>query len=117
MPRRGAGMEARIETFLAARGLITLARNYTCRGGEIDLVMREREVVVFVEVRFRRSARFGSAAESVDAGKRRRLILAARHYLARNPAFADAPCRFDVVAVSGDPGKPTVDWIAGAFSA
>ncbi|MGE0482782.1 MAG: YraN family protein [Gammaproteobacteria bacterium] len=110
-------MEARIENFLLERGLTTLARNYSCRGGEIDLVMRERDVIVFVEVRFRRSARFGSAAESVDAGKRRRLILAAHHYLAHHPALADAPCRFDVVAVTGDPNEPLVDWIAGAFSA
>lgn len=117
MRRRGAGMEARIEDFLRQHGLTTLARNYSCRGGEIDLVMRDRGVTVFVEVRFRRSAGFGSAAESVDARKQRRIVLAARHYLARHPALANGPCRFDVVAASGDPDAPLIDWIDGAFSA
>ncbi len=114
---RGDVVESAALAHLQAHGLQLLARNANSRGGELDLVMRDEGVVVFVEVRYRASAAFGGGAASVDAGKRRKLVHAARVFLARNASFADTPCRFDVVAASGDPSAPRLDWLRDAFRA
>jgi putative endonuclease len=98
-------------------GLRLVARNVRAQGGELDLVMRDGTVLVFVEVRFRASATFGGGAASVDAGKRRRLVLAAQAYLQAHPADADAPCRFDVIDASNDPDAPRIEWLRDAFRA
>lgn len=95
---------------LIEQGLTPVTRNHRCRGGEIDLVMRDRDCLVFVEVRYRRSAGFGGALASVDARKQQRIILAAQHYLAGNGWRG--PCRFDVVAFDGDGGHT---WVRDAF--
>lgn len=108
----GARAEALAAAHLARHGLAVVARNYRVRGGEIDLVCRDGGTLVFVEVRLRRSRDFGGAAASITASKRRRLILAARHYLAKSP---DAVCRFDCVLLSAlDAGS--IEWIRDAFS-
>jgi putative endonuclease len=97
--------------YLEGRGLRLVARNYRCRHGELDLVMRDDNTLVFVEVRFRHSTRFGGAAESVDAHKQQRLAAAAGHYLQRHPSLL--ACRFDVLAIgAGD----HIDWIKDAFN-
>ena len=119
---RGDAVEAAALAHLLARGLRLLDRNAASRAGEIDLVMLDKSgadagTVVFVEVRYRANDAFGGGAASVDAGKRRRLVHAAEVFLQRNPRHADAPCRFDVVAASGDPGTPTIDWLKDAFRA
>lgn len=110
-------MEAAAQRHLEAAGLRLVAANAQARHGELDLVMREGATLVFIEVRYRRDARFGGGAASVDAGKRRRLVLAARQFLAAHRAWADAPCRFDVVDASGDPDAPRLHWIRDAFRA
>jgi putative endonuclease len=114
---RGAGIEAAARAHLCRAGLRPIAANATARVGELDLVMRDGDTVVFVEVRYRRSARFGDGAASIDARKRRRLVLAARQFLARRRDLQDAPCRFDVVDASGDPDAPTLRWLRDAFRA
>jgi putative endonuclease len=106
--RGGVGEEA-AALFLERHGLVIVARNYRTRFGEIDLVAREGEVLVFVEVRLRTSERFGGAAASIGPRKRSRIEAAARQFLcglAREPA-----CRFDVISLDGD--APT--WLRGAF--
>jgi len=107
----GRDAESRAEAELARRGLHPVARNYRCRGGEIDLVMRDGACLVFVEVRYRSRDDFGGALASIDRRKQRRLILAAQHYLARSGW--GGPCRFDVVGL--DAGHNT-HWIRDAFS-
>lgn len=107
----GAQAESRAAEYLARRGLRLMHRNFRCRGGEIDLILRDGEMVVFVEVRARAAAGFGGAAESITAAKRARIVLAARHYLAR--FGLDAPCRFDAVLVDGG----ELSWIRNAFEA
>jgi putative endonuclease len=97
----GAEAERRAAEFLRRRGFVVLAANYTCKGGELDLVCDDGGTVVFVEVRARRGAEFGAPEETISALKRRRVVLAARHWLARNGGEARA-CRFDVVAIEGD---------------
>jgi putative endonuclease len=112
----GDAAEARALRFLQARGLELVARNYrvargpSARAGEVDLILRERDgTLVFVEVRARAGRAHGGAAASVTAAKQRRLIYAARHYLARLAALP--PCRFDVVAIEGD----AIEWLQAAF--
>jgi putative endonuclease len=111
----GAAAEAAARALLESDGQRTLARNVNYRFGELDLVMRDGDTVVFVEVRYRRDDRYGGAAGSVDFRKRRRLVLAARAWLASQRALADAPCRFDVVTVRGVQSDLECDWIRDAF--
>jgi len=102
---------------LTGAGLTLIARNWHCRFGEIDLVMRDGETLVFVEVRYRDAADSGSALASVGATKRTKLVRAAQLYLAQHAALAQRPCRFDVVAFDGDGGGVRCDWQRGAFDA
>jgi len=110
--------EALALAHLQRAGLVLVERNYRvargphARGGEVDLILRERDgTLVFAEVRQRAGGGHGGAAASVGASKQRRIVLAAQHYLLRwgNPP----PCRFDVVAIDG--GR--VEWLRGAFDA
>ena len=114
---RGAAAEALAAEHLAAHGLRVIARNVRCRGGEVDLVCLDRSHVVFVEVRLRRNSRFGGAAESITAAKRRRVMIAAQWWLGgAGRRFRDAPCRFDAVLLDAlDPARVT--WLPGAFDA
>ncbi len=118
--RRAVGEqgEQRALDHLRGQGLVLVERNYRvargphARGGEVDLILRDRDgTLVFVEVRARSDARFGGAAASVSAGKQRSLQLAATHYLQR--WASPPPCRFDVVAL--DDGA--LEWIRSAFDA
>ena len=112
----GAQGERAAERALIQAGLTPLTRNAGYRLGELDLVMRDGDTIVFVEVRRRRSADFGDAASSVDRHKRRKLVRAAQLFLARHPALAQAPCRFDVVGLDGAHTEPVIDWIRNAFT-
>jgi len=110
----GGEAEDRALRLLQSRGLKLLQRNYRCRGGELDLVMRDGDTLAVIEVRSRSNPGFGSAAESVDARKQQRIVLATQMYLASHPEHGHRPVRFDVVAFDGD-GRP--DWITAAFDA
>lgn len=111
MTGRGAAAEDLAARFLEGEGLLIVERNYRCRLGEIDLVARSGAVLVFVEVRARKSEAFGGAAGSITAAKRRRLVAAARHYLAAHRR--DRACRFDVVLVRGTDQR--IEWLTDAF--
>ncbi|MEZ5542782.1 MAG: YraN family protein [Pseudomonadota bacterium] len=111
---RGKAAEQHARQHLQAHGLELLRCNYHSRYGEIDLVMRDRDSIVFVEVRYRRQLGFGSAAESVDRRKQARLIACAQHYLQTHPECARQPCRFDVVTLGAG---ARLQWIRNAFSA
>ena len=111
MSPRGGSDESLAAAFLERQGLKILERNYRCRFGEIDLVATGGAVLVFVEVRARRSDDYGGAAGSITAAKRRRLVAAARHYLAAHRS--DRACRFDVVLVHG--AERRIEWLTDAF--
>lgn len=113
--RRGAGAEAAAHAHLVRAGLDNIAVNANYRLGELDLVMRDGDTLVFVEVRYRASADYGGGAESVDRGKRRRIARAAQLFLLQHPALAECYCRFDVVDASGDPDRPDLVWHRDAF--
>ena len=115
---RGDAGEDRALRYLQQQGLTLVERNYRVaagprsRGGEIDLVMHDRDgTLVFVEVRTRLGLSHGGAAASVTSTKQRRLIFAARHYLVR--LATPPPCRFDVLALDGE----HIDWLRAAFDA
>lgn len=114
---QGAHVEALAREFLLRQGLTPVAANANYRGGELDLVMRDGDTLVFVEVRYRRGSGFGGGAASVDASKRRKLVHAAGLFLAAHREHAKAPCRFDVIDASGDPETPAFDWLRDAFRA
>ncbi|GMV69797.1 MAG: UPF0102 protein [Pseudomonadota bacterium] len=116
MTRRPDPAEDLALSHLERRGLILIARNHACRGGEIDLIMQDGATLVFIEVRHRTRPEFGTPEETVGIGKQRRLLLAAQHYLLSNPARADRPMRFDVVALCGPLVRAEFRWIRNAFT-
>jgi putative endonuclease len=101
---------------LERQGYAVLARRYRTRHGEIDIVARDGETIVFVEVKAKESAAFGTAADAVTRRKQHRVISMAVDYLARN-RLTSRPCRFDVVAIDGVGQDATVTHYQGAFSA
>jgi len=117
----GATIEAAARVYLVRAGLREVAANANYRFGELDLVMLDGDGVhatlVFVEVRYRRSTRFGGGAASIDALKRRKIVRAAQAFLTSHPRFANAACRFDVVEAEGDPSAPRLHWLRDAFRA
>lgn len=111
----GARAESLAADYLKARGLYILERNYRVKGGEIDLIARDGEVTVFVEVRLRRSAAFGGASASITPAKRRRLILAARCWLLRKRGGRQGNSRFDCVLLD-QLAPDNIEWIKNAFT-
>ena len=107
--RLGRQGEDRALAHLEAHGLTLLERNFLCKSGEIDLIMQEGPVLVFVEVRRRASARFGGAVHSVTPAKQQRLFRAAQYYLLRHAL--PPPCRFDLVAIDAE----KLSWIQNAL--
>jgi putative endonuclease len=117
-PRQQAGREAEHQAleYLCRQGLTLLVQNWTCKRGELDLVMLDGDTVVFVEVRYRLHAGWGGALESVDARKQEKLIMAAQHFLQKEAQWAEHPCRFDVLALEGSASRDTrINWIRNAF--
>lgn len=113
----GIRAERYAEKYLRRQGLRLKHRNYRCRASELDLVMQDRDTLVFVEVRHRRNGNYGGALQSVTMNKQRRLVKAANEYLLKQKIAADQTCRFDIVAVEGDLEQPRIEWITNAFDA
>jgi putative endonuclease len=108
---RGNLAEALVADYLQVRGLRLIERNYSCRLGEIDLILADGPTLVFAEVRLRRNLDYGGAAASITAAKRQRILKAARHYLSGRP---ERPCRFDVILLDAlQPDR--IEWIKDAF--
>lgn len=112
------GEQVALDHLLQA-GLTLVERNYSCRLGEIDLIMTDRtaltQTLVFLEVRYRNTQQFGGAAASVDPGKQKKLIRTAQHFLKTHRKFVLLPARFDVIALSGNLEQPDLCWIRQAF--
>jgi putative endonuclease len=103
--------------YLEKRGLQLLSANYRCRYGELDLVMRDGDCLVIIEIRYRRHERFMSPAQSIDPAKRQRISRASLHFIQHNPKHRQKPLRFDIVSLSGPLDDASIDWIPGAFTA
>jgi len=101
--------------FLQARGLKLIERNARYSVGEIDLILMHEGSLVFAEVRQRKSDRFGGAAHSIDRRKMKKCALAAQCWLKQHPQFAELPCRFDAVLLSGREYDWRIEWLRDAF--
>jgi putative endonuclease len=110
----GARAESAAFDHLIQQGLRPVARNFRCRGGEIDLIMLHDQCLVFVEVRYRTTSHFAQPGHTVDRHKQRKIIRTAAMFYARNRAYAGHIMRFDVIAIEGD-DPPLIHWIRDAF--
>ncbi|BFI97201.1 MAG: YraN family protein [Rhodanobacter sp.] len=117
MRSTGADFEQRACAELERAGLKPLARNYTTRHGELDLVMLDGHTVAFVEVRYRVRAGHGDALASITRSKQDKLIRTAQLWLAAHPQHAQRACRFDVVSYDGPADSVQMQWLRGAFEA
>ncbi len=112
---RGKAAEDFALSELKIKGFQLIERNFSCKQGELDLVMMDRNELVFVEVRYRKSKDFGNGLESIDHHKQRKLRIAAETWLGKNQSAVFKGCRFDVMSISGEVGHFTADWIDDAF--
>lgn len=111
--KAGAQAEQTAAQYLQREGLRLLQSNYRCRFGEIDLILKDRDTLVFAEVRLRSRSDFGGAAASIDDHKQHKLILAAQHYL--SSVSPTPPCRFDAVLLASAEGGEGIEWLQNAF--
>ena len=102
--------------YLEKEGLQLVQKNYGCPMGEIDLIMKDKEMLVFVEVRYRKNTQYGSGAETVTRNKQRKLLATAMHYLQRH-AKSNQTCRFDVISMTNETSTDKIQWIQDAFQA
>ncbi len=109
--QRGTAFESLAADYLTDRGVQIICRNDRGKHGEIDLIGLDGEYLVFIEVKYRASGKMGSPLDAVDAGKRRRILETARHYLYENHYRTDAPVRFDCVGIAGK----NIEWVKNAF--
>ena len=112
----GKRAERLAQRYLANRGLQLIKANYRCRLGEIDLIMSDKNCLVFVEVRFRSGRKLTAARNTVDRHKRRKLVRTAATFLATSPQYANCSVRFDVVGIDATTsGAQRIDWLRDAF--
>ncbi|SMN14695.1 Predicted endonuclease distantly related to archaeal Holliday junction resolvase [uncultured Candidatus Thioglobus sp.] len=106
-------------SYLTQRGMRLIEQNYLTRFGEIDIIMidQDEQVLVFVEVRYRQNAHFGSAIDTVTTNKQEKLIRAAKLYLQAHNQYEEFICRFDVIGLESDLKYPKITWIKDAFEA
>lgn len=114
MRSKGFEFEAKAKQYLIKQGLRFVEQNYTCRLGEIDLIMQDGDTIVFVEVRYRHTSKYGSALESITAKKCTKLQKAAKHYLLTQQKHKH-PCRFDALAFDKTKTGIDISWIVSAF--
>lgn len=111
-PRKwGMVAENKVCDYLKQQGLKCVTANYTCRMGEIDLIMYDKDVLVFIEVRMRNNLNYATGLESVDRRKQNKIIKTAKFYLQQRGLFDKVLCRFDVAEVS----QNHITWIKNAF--
>ncbi len=115
--RIGQRAESIAASHLNKHGLTIIERNFHCRFGEIDLIAKDEETLVFIEVRYRNKRVKLSPAETLDACKVDRIITTARYFLSRSRRYQTMQCRFDFVGITGDEQKPDIEWIKNAFQA
>lgn len=107
----GKEQEQQARNYLIEQGLEPIVANYQCKMGEIDLILLDKDVYVFVEVRYRNRNDFGGGLASVDKYKQRKIVNTATYYLQQEKLYDKVPCRFDVVAIKDS----TIEWIKDAF--
>ncbi|MBN2689108.1 MAG: YraN family protein [Gammaproteobacteria bacterium] len=111
----GEQQEEKAASYLKQHGLELIEHNFQCKCGEIDLIMRDQDYLVFVEVRFRKRDKYGDGADSVTPNKQRKIIRTAKFYLQQKKLYGKCPCRFDVVSVKNKENNNKYHWIKDAF--
>ena len=111
---RGRQAEKQACQFLQKQGFRLIEKNYSCRLGELDLIMLQDTKLIFVEVKYRNKTQYGYASEAVDSRKQKKIILSAQHFLQQYPQYSDMICRFDVISFTGLNQQP--EWLRDAFS-
>lgn len=128
----GKEIENLAGAYLKQQGLKLVTVNYRCKMGEVDLIMWDSEILVFIEVRFRRNANYGDGVATINSSKQRRIKKAAVHYLQQHNLYDKVACRFDVISVAsaskfdshneqpdghraGDHARYTITWLKDAF--
>ena len=109
--RIGGCYEAAVAAYLEKQGLVILRKNYRCKSGEIDLIARDKEYLVFVEVKYRSQNRAGYSLDAVNPAKQKKISKVARYFLAAEYHCTEIPCRFDVIGIDGG----CLHWIKDAF--
>ena len=111
----GAYWEERARQLVVSKGGTIIARNFSCRLGEIDLIALDSERLAFIEVRYRRHSHFGSALASVSPATQRKVFMAAQTFMTSHRDYCNRYCRFDIIAFDGPRGSTTAHWLKGAF--
>ncbi len=114
MRKIGDEKEALALKFLQNRGLKLITKNFNTKMGEIDIIMRDKYQIIFIEVRYRKSSSYGSAAESVSFNKQQKIIRTSLYYMQKAGLYEKVPFRFDIIAINDDPTCP-IEWIKAAF--
>ncbi len=112
---KGRQFEILAQKFLRKQGLKQFQMNFHSRFGEIDLIARDADVLVFIEVRYRKNSDHGDAAATVNFHKQQKIIRTAQHYLQKSGLTNKMPCRFDVIGISGSVDALDIQWIKNAF--
>jgi putative endonuclease len=115
--QRGRWAEQAALEYLSTKKLKLLDKNFRSAFGEIDLIMQDENILLFIEVRYRSNNHFHTALESINRKKCERIIATSHQYLSENRSASQLDCRFDVVALSGPQETPTIEWIKNAFQA
>lgn len=108
---KGKTAEIAANAYLKKNGFKTIAENFLCKGGEIDLIAMQKNLLVFVEVRFRANDTYGTAQATVTKTKQKKITTAANIFLQRHPRYQNHDCRFDVIAITNN----QLEWIENAF--
>jgi putative endonuclease len=113
----GSQAEALAANYLATQKVKILTQNFHCRFGEIDLIGLVQEILIFVEVRYRKNENYMAVVETIDQRKCKKIITTSEYYLNKNRKYQSYFCRYDVITISGALDKPVIEWIKNAFQA
>ena len=115
---KGDQYEKTARVYLEKAGLTLIQSNFHCRFGEIDLIMKDKTTICFIEVKYRSTLKFGGAAAAISRSKQVKLIKTANFYIMQNQTISNSPFRFDTITLQGDSNnKPEINWIQNAFYA
>jgi len=109
----GDSAEEKARNYLIKQGIQILDTNYRCKLGEIDIIAKQDNTLLFVEVKFRKNSKFGSPSEMVTPQKQKRIVKSTQHYLQAHSNLANKACRFDVISIQ----QNDIEWIKNAFDA
>jgi len=103
--------------YLAKRNIKLISRNFHSRFGEIDLIGLEQEILVFIEVRYRKNEKYLAVIETIDQHKCKKIVITSQYYLNKHKNYQSHLCRYDVITITGELEQPVIEWIKNAFQA